>query len=185
MSSQGTGLTKALQEAGFRMTPQRVAICQALAARFDHPTAQSVYRQVKGTYPSLSMTTVYQTLDTLLRIGAITSLGTAGDDTVHFEVNTEPHINLACLTCHRICDLKSRAIHELEAEVQEAIGSKVLSGRVVYYSECLEAEDPINCPYYPDTAARETTAPDTAGRTADSPAADLPRGTVSASEEQQ
>jgi Fur family transcriptional regulator, peroxide stress response regulator len=152
MSSHRTDLTEALREAGFRMTPQRVAICQALAIRFDHPTAQSVYRQVKSTYPSLSMTTVYQTLDTLLRIGAITSLGTAGDDAVHFEVNTDPHINLACLTCHRIRDLNSRAIRDLEAEVQQAIGSKVLSGRVVYYSECLESSDPAACPYYPTTS---------------------------------
>lgn len=144
-----SGLADALKNAGFRMTPQRMAICEALSTRFDHPTAQSLYDELKDEYPSLSLTTVYQTLDTLLRIGAITSLGTAGDDTVHFEVNIDPHINLACLTCHRICDLNSTAIRALEAEVQQAIGSKVLSGRVVYYSECLEHSNPAACRYNP------------------------------------
>ncbi|THB66036.1 MAG: transcriptional repressor, partial [Spirochaetaceae bacterium] len=131
-------LLERVKGAGLRMTPQRMAICQTLAGRFDHPTAQSIYDEVKVDFPSMSLTTVYQTLDTLLRLGAITSLGSAGDDTIHFEVNTEPHVNLACLTCHRICDLDSDAVKQLEEEVQAAVGSKVLSGRVVYYSECLE-----------------------------------------------
>jgi len=147
MMSEKT-LLEALKDAGLRMTPQRMAICQDLAGRFDHPTAQSVYEQVKKEYPSLSLTTVYQTLDTLLKIGVITSIGSAGDDTIHYEVNTKPHINLACLTCHRICDLRSQAIQALEQEVQQAIGSKVLSGRVVYYSECLEQPTPSECEHY-------------------------------------
>ncbi|AFG36819.1 Fur family transcriptional regulator [Spirochaeta africana] len=150
-----SGLPAALKQAGLRMTPQRMAICEALSQRFDHPTAQSLYDQVKQIYPSLSLTTVYQTLDTLLKLGAITSLGSAGDDTIHFEVNTDPHINLACLTCHRICDLESSAIRELEREVQEAIGSKVLSGRVVYYSECLEHSDPRACRWNPAIAGQQ------------------------------
>ena len=145
MHSRKPGLAAALKQAGLRMTPQRAAICEALSRRFDHPTAQSLYDQLKPDFPSLSLTTVYQTLDTLLKLGAITSLGSAGDDTIHFEINTDPHINLACLTCHRICDLESSAIRELEHEVQQAIGSRVLSGRVVYYSECLEQNDPRDC----------------------------------------
>lgn len=152
---KNTELTTVLRQAGLRMTPQRAAICQALAKRFDHPTAQSLYDEVKVEYPSLSLTTVYQTLDTLLRLGAITSLGSAGDDTIHFEVNTKPHINLACLTCHRIVDLESSAIETLEHEVQQAIGSKVLSGRVVYYSECLEHSDPRDCRWNPAAAIQK------------------------------
>ncbi len=149
MAKSSNELLEALKSAGFRMTPQRTAICYVLSQRFDHPTAQSIYEQVRAEHPSLSLTTVYQTLDSLLKIGAITSLGNAGDDTIHFEVNTDPHINLACLTCHRICDLRSEAIHALEKEVQQAVGSKVLSGRVVYYSECLEKSNPLECTYHP------------------------------------
>ncbi len=140
-------LTSALKDAGFRLTPQRTAICAALAAREDHPTAQSIHEELKQQYESLSLTTVYQTLDSLVRIGAIRSLGTAGDDSVHYEPNIEPHINLACLTCHRIRDLESEAVRELEREVSEATGSKVLSGRVVYYSDCLLRADPNECPF--------------------------------------
>ena len=136
-----------LRDAGLRLTPQRCAICNAIAGREDHPTAQALYEQLKPEYESLSLTTVYQTLDTLVRIGAVRSLGTAGDESVHYEPNTRPHINLACLTCHRIRDLESVAVHTLEQEVSEATGSSVLSGRVVYYSDCLECPSADNCPF--------------------------------------
>lgn len=142
-------LVRGLKESGFRLTPQRTAVCEALARREDHPTAQALFQELKPRFTSLSLTTVYQTLDTLVRTGTITSLGSAGDDSIHFEVNTDPHINLACLTCHRIRDLESAAVRDLEQEVQKAIGSRVLSGRVVYYSECLERVVPTECPYYP------------------------------------
>ncbi|SIQ63689.1 Fur family transcriptional regulator, peroxide stress response regulator [Alkalispirochaeta americana] len=146
-------LLEGLRVAGYRLTPQRTAVCGALARRDDHPTAQALYEELKPDFTSLSLTTVYQTLDALVKIGRITSLGSAGDDAIHFEVNTAPHINLACLTCHRICDLESQVVHKLEAEVQASVGSKVLSGRVVYYSECLECEDPRECPYNKSSCA--------------------------------
>lgn len=142
-------LVSGLKASGFRLTPQRIAVCDALAHREDHPTAQALFQELKPRFASLSLTTVYQTLDTLVRTGTITSLGSAGDDSIHFEVNTEPHINLACLTCHRIRDLESSAVRALEEEVQNAVGSKVLSGRVVYYSECLETSVPADCPFFP------------------------------------
>ena len=141
-------LREALSAASLRLTPQRIEVCRVLAERENHPTAQEIYDELKARYPSLSMTTVYGTLDTLVRLGAITSLGNVGDERVHYEPNTSPHINLACLSCHRIVDMESENVAAVEAEVQRRIGTKVLSGRVVYYGECIECKDREQCPYY-------------------------------------
>lgn len=141
-------LREALSQARLRLTPQRIEVCRVLAESEEHPTAQAIYDELKRQYPSLSMTTVYGTLDTLVKLGAITSLGNVGDERVHYEPNTTPHVNLACLSCHRIVDMASESVAQLEAEVQDRIGSKVLSGRVVYYGECIECEDRDQCPFY-------------------------------------
>ena len=141
-------LRKALSEAHLRLTPQRIEICRFLAESEVHPTAQAIYDDLKEIYPSLSMTTVYGTLDSLVRLGAITSLGNVGDERVHYEVNTAPHVNLACLSCQRIVDMESSTVGDLEKEVQDRIGAKVLSGRVVYYGECIECENREECPFY-------------------------------------
>jgi Fur family peroxide stress response transcriptional regulator len=141
-------LREALSEANLRLTPQRIEVCRFLAESEAHPTAQAIYDELKQKYPSLSMTTVYGTLDSLVRLGAITSLGNVGDERVHYEVNTTPHVNLACLSCQRIVDMESTTVGDLEKEVQDRIGAKVLSGRVVYYGECIECENREECPFY-------------------------------------
>jgi len=142
-------LVGALKEAGLRLTPQRLAICDIIAASRDHPTAQDVHTRLKEKYPTSSLTTVYITLDTLVRLGVIHALGTAGDETVHYDSDTVPHINLACISCHRIVDLASNHIEALDSEVRERTGPEhILGSRIVYYSECLNAVDKYECPFW-------------------------------------
>ncbi len=56
-----------LKQAGLRLTPQRVAICQVLAESKDHPTAMMIYHQLLPQFPTLSLATVYKTLHVLNR----------------------------------------------------------------------------------------------------------------------
>ena len=50
-----------LREKGFKVTPQRIAICEFILSSKNHPTADQVYQVVKKKYPTLSLATVYQT----------------------------------------------------------------------------------------------------------------------------
>lgn len=131
-----THLSQALQQAGLRLTPQRLAICKLLVESHCHPTAHMIYDQLKPEYPSLSLATVYNTLDSLVQLGVVNSLGTAGDDSVHYDANTQPHVNLACVSCHTIIDLHSEYIHQLEDEVVKSSGYRLLGARVLYYGIC-------------------------------------------------
>ncbi|MBE0411409.1 MAG: transcriptional repressor [Anaerolineales bacterium] len=129
-------LSQALSKAGYRLTPQRLAICKLLAQSNDHPTAQVIYEILKPDYPSLSLATVYNTLDSLVQLGAVNALGSAGDDAVHYDADTKPHVNLACISCHRVVDLHSEHISHLEDEVTSSSGFQLLGARVLYYGVC-------------------------------------------------
>ncbi len=133
-------LLDALQQAGLRLTLQRRAICRYLAESDDHPTAQDVYRALKERYPSLSRATVYNTLDLLVRLGVVHALGPAGDGAVHYDADTEPHVNLACIRCHRVVDLPLVQVHQLEEAVRQRSGYRVLGARVVYYGLCPQCQ---------------------------------------------
>lgn len=133
-------LTHALQTAGLRLTPQRLAICRLLAASADHPTAQAIYNDLRPEFPSLSLATVYNTLETLLKLGAINSLGTAGDDAVHFDADTQPHVNLACTVCHRVIDLPNDHVADIEQEVAATSGYQIFGARVLYYGVCPDCQ---------------------------------------------
>ncbi len=129
-----------LHQAGLRVTPQRVAICQLLANTETHPTANDIFLELKDKYPSLSLATIYNTLDVLVGMGAVNALGSIGDDKVHFDGNTSPHINLACIKCHKIVDLHTKEINQLDEEINQRSGFKVMGSRVLYYGVCPDCQ---------------------------------------------
>lgn len=129
-----------LRAEGKRITPQRTAICRLLATTDTHPTANQIYEQLKPEFPSLSLATVYNTLDTLVSLGLVNILGTAGDDAVHYDADIDPHVNLACVNCHRVFDLPSQYIHQLDTEVEQNSKFKLLGARVMFYGICPDCQ---------------------------------------------
>jgi Fur family peroxide stress response transcriptional regulator len=125
-----------LQGSGMRLTPQRIAICKYLCETDEHPTSAMIYAEVKAQYPSLSLMTVYNTLEKLVNLGLVTSLGNAGDDNVHYDGDTSSHINLACIACHKIVDFDFPQISNLDEKVSGTSGYKLLGVRMLYYGLC-------------------------------------------------
>lgn len=134
-------LTEVLHKAGMRLTPQRMAICELLATTHDHPTANGIYNQLKTQYPSLSLATVYNTLDMLVGIGLVNALGSIGDDTVHFDGNLSPHINLACQNCQTIFDVESDCVNELNSEIANRSGFDIRGSRILYFGICPDCKE--------------------------------------------
>jgi Fur family peroxide stress response transcriptional regulator len=133
-------LTKSLKQAGLRITSQRVAICRMLGETHSHPTAAVIYEEIHKQYPSLSLATVYNTLDALVGLGMVNVLGAAGDGRVHFDADTNPHINLACTSCHRIFDLPSDELANMESVISLRSGFKLRGARIMYYGLCPDCQ---------------------------------------------
>jgi Fur family peroxide stress response transcriptional regulator len=133
-------LSSTLKQAGMRLTPQRLAICELLSKTHTHPTAAAIYEQVHSQYPSLSLMTVYNTLNTLVDLGAVNALGNAGDDTIHYDGNISPHINLACISCQKIVDVDSTKVAELDSEVSSTSGFKVIGASLLFYGLCPDCQ---------------------------------------------
>ncbi len=129
-------LIQPLKQAGLRLTPQRLAVYRYLAGVTTHPTAQRVYEALLPDNPSLSLATVYNTLEMLVGLGVVNALGAAGDDAVHYDGDVSPHVNLACIDCHRVIDLPSEHVFAIKQEVSERSGYQLLGARVMYYGVC-------------------------------------------------
>ena len=123
-------------QAGLRATAQRLAIYKLLTETQAHPSAIEIYSQLKDRYPTLSLATVYNTLDVLVEKGFINELGSIGDGQVHLDGNLDPHINLACVKCHQIIDLHSEFVERLNQEINQKSGFKVMGERLLYYGLC-------------------------------------------------
>jgi len=131
-----TEISKSLQKYGFHLTPQRMAIYNFLADSKDHPTANEIFKELKTEFPSLSLATVYNTLEMFAKVGFVNVLGSIGDGKVHYDTNREPHINLACISCHKIIDLPSEHVALMMDEISETKGYDILGTRILIYGIC-------------------------------------------------
>ena len=98
------------REAGMNVTPQRIAIYRALLKSEDHPTPEMLYRDVSREMPSLSLATIYKTLDSLSAIGLVRSVDLDSDKR-RYDANDDAHHHLVCSACGKIRDYYS---HEFD-----------------------------------------------------------------------
>ncbi|MHB1845021.1 MAG: Fur family transcriptional regulator [Deltaproteobacteria bacterium] len=87
-----------------RMTPQRRAIFEVLSENRLHPTAEDVFLAVRRRHRGLSLATVYNTLETLHRLGELGrhEMGTGAE---RFDPETKPHHHFVCERCGEVEDV--------------------------------------------------------------------------------
>ncbi len=93
-----------LRATRYRITPQRLAVIRALLYSNEHPSVETIYRQVHGDFPSTSIATVYNTLECLKSLGEVLELERSGGNRYDGR-NPHPHPHLVCAVCGCIQDL--------------------------------------------------------------------------------
>jgi Fur family peroxide stress response transcriptional regulator len=93
-----------LRSHGLRATRQRRAVYAALAGHLDHPSAESLHREVRRRIPGLSLATVYKALEALVRAGASGRIVHA-DGVARYDARTDRHDHRRCVRCGRVEDV--------------------------------------------------------------------------------
>jgi Fur family peroxide stress response transcriptional regulator len=87
------------------LTIQRRLILETLRARADHPTADQIFEAVRKRIPEISRTTVYRSMETLVRSGIARRVCHPGA-AARYEMEMHRHHHLVCLGCEAIVDLQ-------------------------------------------------------------------------------
>lgn len=98
-------LTELFRAQGLKVTPQRQCIFRALDGNDRHPTAEAIYEQVSEEMPTISLRTVYQTLNDLAAMGEITQID-LGTGSSRFDPNLDHHQHLVCDGCGAVHDIE-------------------------------------------------------------------------------
>ena len=98
-----SSIIKTFRNNGYRATPQRIAISRYILKNHEHPTAQKVYLDIRKTHPTVSLATIYNTINILKDTGLILELNLHQGET-RFDPTIEPHAHLLCLKCGNISD---------------------------------------------------------------------------------
>ena len=103
LQDSDSSIIKALRGKGYKATPQRIAISRFVLNDRAHPTAQRIYDEVRKVYPTVSLATIYKTVQVLKEAGLVQELNLPGDQS-RFDPNMEPHVHLVCLQCKSVND---------------------------------------------------------------------------------
>ncbi len=135
--SCGPRLVQELRQAGFRVTPQRGVILEAVSHNGGHQTAQQVFDQARRRLPGLNLATVYRALDTLHRAGLIDLLPN-GSDLVRYGLHdpSHPHGHLICRSCDDIQEIGSDSVQRLAAALKRTSGFSLDVGHLTLVGLC-------------------------------------------------
>lgn len=130
-----------LEKYGIRPSIQRLAIMDYLMTHNTHPTVDTIYQDLLPVIPTLSRTTVYNTVETLVENGAARSL-TIDNRNAHYDALLEPHSHFMCRQCGRIIDMP------LHFDVMDDIpepGGSVDSVNIYYHGLCHVCNNATEC----------------------------------------
>ncbi|MBI4730146.1 MAG: transcriptional repressor [Acidobacteria bacterium] len=128
-------LLERLRDAGWRLTPQRRVVAEALQEVGGHLTAEEVYLRARERLPEVSLATVYNALNELAAMGQVLCLAT--DGAKKYDANAHvPHQHLACVRCGRLADVRARGEDHLRLPAKERRGYELLSVEIVFKGIC-------------------------------------------------
>ena len=139
-------IAEILRAKGLKVTPQRLAIYQLLSGTTTHPSAEDIYKALMPTNPTISLATVYKTLDSFRSVGLVQELSVGnGRSNYDAAVHTHPHI--VCTCCNAIEDFDLDNIAALHQEAAEKTGFLVEREQLLFYGICpaCQAAGKTNC----------------------------------------
>ena len=118
----GIALNHYLRQFGIKPSVQRLAVMEYLLSHRKHPTAEEIYQALSAQIPTLSKTTVYNTLKLFADHQAVLVLD-LDQSQLHYDGDITPHAHFFCRECQTIIDLplaESSALQQLLPEGLEA-----------------------------------------------------------------
>jgi Fe2+ or Zn2+ uptake regulation protein len=128
---------KELESRGISPSLQRVIILKYLLRNKEHPTAEDIYSSLSRQIPTLSKTTVYNTLKLYTEKGLIKQLVINGNEH-HYEANLEYHAHFHCNKCGKIYDLD---LEYPEKELKTIEGHEAMEAELVIRGICRECKE--------------------------------------------
>lgn len=132
-------VTNILREKGFKATPQRLAVYDALSSTKSHPNAEMLYNMLQPSYPTMSLATVYKTMDIFAELGLIQVLN-VGEDSYRYDAETASHPHIRCIECNRVDDIFDFQAEGLMSEVGAQIGYQLTGRQLYFFGRCPECQ---------------------------------------------
>ncbi|NBG89175.1 Fur family transcriptional regulator [Isachenkonia alkalipeptolytica] len=128
-------LIETLKENDCKVTLQRIAIYETLKDTKTHPNAETIYKQLSPKYPTISLATVYKSLELFVSLGLIQAINVE-ENSFRYDGNSKPHPHLICSNCKKVEDLDEHPFSDLGQQVEALSGYQIEKQQLNFYGYC-------------------------------------------------
>jgi Fur family ferric uptake transcriptional regulator len=125
-----------MRRKGFRVTPQRQIILDAICEGGGHTAFDEIFARVQAKSQAVNRATVYRTLDFLTELRLVTAAD-VGDGRLVYEIAGDtPHHHLVCLNCRQVTQVSHDTVKGLFARLEREQGFQVETNHLALFGYC-------------------------------------------------
>ena len=128
-------LIKFLKEKGYKVTPQRIAVYDILKNTKEHPSVDMLYSKLQPEYPTMSLATVYKSLEVFKDLGLVQELN-VGEDKFRYDANVNQHPHITCTACGKVEDVYDDMLFDLADQVEKKTGYQLTNQQLYFFGYC-------------------------------------------------
>ena len=136
MSHHSKDYAALMHERGFRVTPQRQLILDAICEGSGHTTFEEIFARVQQKSSAVNRATVYRTLDFLTELRLVVAADTGSGRQVYEIAGDTPHHHLICLNCHAEQPLSHAVVATLFAQIERDEKFHVETNHLALFGYC-------------------------------------------------
>ena len=135
--STGTDWRARLREKGYRLTPQRELILDAVDT-LGHATPDEVHAEVRKKSSALNVSTVYRNLEVLEQLGLVRHAHLSDRAPTYHSVRDHEHFHLVCRNCQKVISVGPDVLDSLLARLRGEFDFEADIGHLAVFGRCLD-----------------------------------------------
>ncbi|HWH30304.1 MAG TPA: Fur family transcriptional regulator [Mycobacteriales bacterium] len=133
--STGSGWQAELRSRGYRLTPQRQLVLEAVA-RLGHATPEDIATAVRETASGVNISTVYRTLELLEELGLVQHTHLSHGAPTYSVTTDDDHVHLVCRECGAVQEADVELLGEAARRLADEQGFALDVGHVALFGRC-------------------------------------------------
>lgn len=129
-----------LKAKGYKLTPQRMMVLEALHEAEGHITAPGIYNRVRLKYPWINKSTVYRALELLKKLDLVTETELGGDRLYYHHAEKGHHHHLICQNCQQVIDMDEDIFSSLEDTLRRKYKFQADLRHLAIHGHCLRCK---------------------------------------------
>ncbi|MGR3741812.1 Fur family transcriptional regulator [Companilactobacillus sp. DQM5] len=129
-----------LKKNGYKLTEPRKKIIEYMINHRTHPTVEMIHKDLN----SLPISTIYNTLEILVKIHLVIEIDNRNDDKTHYDYFGKPHYHVICTNCGKIVDANEFDFSKLPESAEKETSYKVTGLKIEVFGLCPECQKKLN-----------------------------------------